>query len=67
MADVSISEIKTHANGELIPYVVLKLQIRDLEHLKKIKTFMASHPISIYTDKRSKVSYRLGFSQKYWL
>jgi hypothetical protein len=37
MADVSISEIKTHANGGKTPYVVLKLQIRDLEHLKKLR------------------------------
>jgi hypothetical protein len=65
MADGSISEIKTHANGGTTPYVVLKLQIRDLEHLKKFKTFMTStHPISIYTDKRGKVSCRLGFSAK---
>jgi hypothetical protein len=65
MADGSISEIKTHANGGITPYVVLKLQIKDIDHLKKFKVFVGSdHPISIYTDKREKVSCRVGFSAR---
>lgn len=65
IAEVSISEIKTHAKGGTTPYVVLKLKIADLDHLKKYRTFLDStHPISIYTDKEGHTSCRLGFSAR---
>jgi len=65
MADGSISQIKTHANGGITPYVTLKLQLADLEHLKKYrKSIDSTHPISVYKDKEGHRSCRLGFSAK---